>query len=1610
MSRPAKIFRNVVIGLGALIVIVIIVAVFVVRTGWFRDTVRQKIIASTEEATGSKVEIGSFDFDLSHMRATVTDFVIHGKEPAGSAPFVQASKVAVDLAAFSSLKHMVQIRYLGIEHPQTNIMVLPDGSTNIPEPGKASTSNTSGLATVVDLAIGRFDLTGGVINFSDRKQDVNLSGTNLRALLTWSLAQHYQGQISMEPLYVVSGRNTPVKFKLNLPITLERDRISIQNASITTPQSSLEINASISNMKSPATSAHVNGHIALADLRNAGNLPISTPAGSALSAIDVDANATVAGDRIQVTGLRTTLGQSSLEASGTLQDPKGNGALQFKVDLALGELSRLGNMSAHPDGEVLLNGTAKLDAAYNYQADGNIEARNVSITTSRQRIRNVNLVSAVHADKHAVNLRGMRLNALGGELTGDASLEDFARYHFDGNVRNIDLQDVMRQLAPKQRLPYDGITSGSINVAGDAKTSGIKSLVAATRLTITPGRRGIPLSGRLNADYRGANDQVTIQNSYLSLPHTKLTLSGSPGNRLDIALTSTDLDDLLAAAAMNGSKAPVRLDHGQASFNGAATGSLTSPRVIGHVAVDHFSVEGRKFTSLNTDVAVSKSQASVTSGSLTRGPMNVTFAAQAGLHDWSATQDQRLTADLTLRNGDLSDAVALAGEQPAGYSGTLTADAHIRGTLGNPQGEASVQAANGALDGEPFDQLQARVDLGDQLVTIPAAFLTSGPSRIDLSAEFQHPRDSFATGRIHARAQSNQLDLANVAILQKEEPRTAGKAHFTADVTGTLGTTFLLTAVNADASVRGLQMQGKNYGDVTADARTSGQNVSYHLDSDFSGSTIRVNGTTQLATDYPTTADATIRNLQIAPVLVLAKQAGIPAAGTLSGTAHVSGTIKNPQGNVDLDLANANLYEEPFDHIRLKATYLADSIDVPQFEAVAGPSRVDFTAHYDHPPSDLQSGKIQFRLSSSRIDLARIRNLRKLRPGIGGQLGLSGDGAATVRAGEPRVLLTSLNANLTANGIAMQGTNLGNLTLTANTSGAGRLNMTLDSNLAGASINASGNAQLSGNYPVNARLSFKNVTWTKLEPIIHSASAEPPSFEAAADGQVTVDGPALTTNQLRGTLNVSRLVVNTISQPKQPPIVIQNDGPIVVGLDNDVIHLQSVKLTGPKTSIQAAGTASLQGQAMNLTLNANTDLSILGSFSREIESPAGSIVLAATVHGSASNPLANGTLELHNAGMHFNGFANGISNANGLVALNGNSAVVRNLTATTGGGKITATGFVGYASQLRFGLRAGVAKARIEIQPGASVITDADIHMSGTTQRSVVSGAVTIDSVNYSPQSDIGSILSRAAPPVQTLSAPSPLLENMRLDVRVRTSPALAVQAAMAQNLQANGDIRVQGTAAQPSVLGRVTISEGQLVFFGSTYTVNSGSIGFYNPIRIDPILDLSLETQSKGVDVVLHVTGPIDNMKLSYTSDPPLQFQEIISLLAAGKTPTSDPTLLANQPAEPPQTFQQMGESALVGKALADPVSSRLQRVFGVSQLKIDPTFTSGSQIPEARLTLQQQISSNVTFTYVSALNDPNTMVIRVEWAFNPRWSAVATRDENGIFSISFFYKKQFR
>jgi translocation and assembly module TamB len=805
MSRPMRILRNVAIALGALFLVLALAGVLVVRSAWFQNYVKQAIITSTEDSTGGKVEIGTFHFEWRHLTAVVTDFVIHGAEPAGAAPLARAARVQLNLRLFTSVHHLWDITYLGIDHPQANVIVYPDGHTNIPSPKSVSTA--SPLETVVDLAIGRFELSNGLITVAAQKHELNVRGNNLRAQLSYNiLSQEYRGQVALQPVYAVSGRNTPVDFTVNLPVVVSRNRIDVHDASVFSTASAITLNASIQDLNNPKVSAHASGHIALADLKNAANVPVSLNARNVPSVMDLDADASSSNNALEITRLRLSLGRSNIEASGSL-----NQGLAFQSHLALGELGRLANRTSFPHDMASVNGIATMDSQNN------------------------------------LTLTGLRASALGADFTGDASLKDFSAFQVRGDLKRLDLASVIRA-AGQQRLPYDGVLSGPINLAGNLNT-GLRSFTAQAKLSVLPGSRGIPLSGNLTVDYSGASDDISIRKSLLTLPHTRLSVDGSVGKQLNVAMTTNSLDDLFAAFPPD-SRPPVDLHGGQASFDGKVTGSLTAPTIFGHVTASRFSVAGRQFDSFDADASVTKRGVAIQNGSLARNMMQARFSGTLGLSDWKALPTAPLAIDGSIQNGDLADLRALAGQPSSGYSGGLSGNISVRGTPGNPQGAGSLVVTNGVIQGQPFDRAQGQVILTDQLITVPSAFVQLGSARLNLTGQFQHPRDTFSTGQLRADLQSDQINLAQLKEVQKKWPNTGGSVQaLHANVTGNWSGQFQLTSVNGSAAVRGLQLEGQNYGDLTANATTSGQSVNYNVVSNFAGSNLRIDGSTQLTHD-----------------------------------------------------------------------------------------------------------------------------------------------------------------------------------------------------------------------------------------------------------------------------------------------------------------------------------------------------------------------------------------------------------------------------------------------------------------------------------------------------------------------------------------------------------------------------------------------------------------------------------------------------------------------------------------------------------------------------------------------------------------------------------------
>ena len=1334
-----------------------------------------------------------------------------------------------------------------------------------------------------------------------------------------------------------------------------------------------------------------------------------TPPGRSPLFIALDLPVRIEKDRIQVTGAVILAGLSRFTVSGAVENMKSpvtSGELTGSVSLD-GLMNVLGTTAPTAlRGTVQISARGKLSSASDYSGSAEISGTDITLSQSGREVRGLALRATVNADPRRITVNKIRLQALGGEITGDATLEGQDRLTARTQLRNFDVKTLVTALTGT-RVNYAGSISGTVEANGSLKSPEGTGLEARARLAVSPKSSGIPISGRITADHNGTSGATLLRDLQLSLPNSRLSANGVLGQQINVNLVSRNLRDLYTGS----SPIPIALNSGTATVTAQVRGSLDDPRIMGQAGATRFSVNNRQFDRFETEFQVSASEASVRNARLTRGNLHAQFDGSMSLRKWRAGNNDRISLTGNMRNGDVADILALAGQPSVPANGLLNAHINITGTIGNPQGTADLAVMRGTIYQEPFDSIQASVRFSDGLIDLPTARLSAGAALLELKGSFSHPSDTLSTGRIQGQISSNDLVLGGIQTVQKRHPGLAGTVRLNASVTGDLrpASEFVLSSISGDVQAAALRDQRDAFGDVSVTARTTGSVVDFRGDSNIAGSTVRVSGQTQLTHDYPTTARVTINSLPIEKALSIAGSS-FPARGTLSANADLSGIRTDLQSSMDFRLTNGIIYAEPFNLIEGAANYARDSVSLSHLALNTPAGNVDLKGSFTHSPDHFDSGRIDLHVSSNRIELGRIVNVQRARPGLGGAARLTADIEAHLqtRDGQREFLLSKGDANGSVSGLTFDGKPLGDATLKAETAGK-LVSFDLQSDIGKSDIRADGQVTLAAGYPVTAKLIFKNVTYAGFQGLIAVPSSTA-QFNALAEGQADVTGPIADLPNLRANLQLSRLELSSVASGRRnsPAVTIQNQGTVTLALQNKQIRVQNARFTGPSMQLSVNGTAPLDpARSLDLAVNGDIDLKVLSRFNSDITS-GGMVALNANVSGTLKQPNVTGSAELKEVSLHLVDAPNGISSANGVILLNGTNATIKNLTARVGGGDTSISGSASFsgASQ-NYNLKIRGTKIRTRYQ-GASVVTDLNLDLQGSVQRSTLSGDITIQQVTYAPESDLGSMLYKVSAPAAP-STTSPFLSNMRLNVRIRTATSAIFRTTLAQTVQATADLRLGGTAESPGMTGRVDITKGTLVFFGNQYTVAEGNVSFYNTSKIEPIVGIAFETKAQGVQVTMRVSGPMEDLKLSYSSDPPLRFEEIVALLATGKTP-SDPTIAAHQPAPPDQSMSQVGESALVQQTIANPLANRLQRVFGVSQLKIDPTFTTGSTLPQARLTLQQQVTPDITFSYSQDLTQSNSQLVRVEWAFTPRFSAVATREENGIVGLEFFYKKRFR
>ena len=1611
---------------GALAILVV-ASLLIMQSLWFSNWLRDKVIATLEDSTGGKVDIGSFQFDPNHLTVLIRNLVIHGTEPRDAAPLAAVSQLELRLKLFSGFYHTIDLAYLAIREPRVNVIVNRDGSTNIPSPKVTSKPNSeSPLATVVDLAIGQFQIVNGTLAYSQETIPLDLRGENLKVQLKYnSLGQRYQGTIDIAPFRISTAKNADLAVRVSIPLTITREGISVKDARLVTEKSKLDLDASLTNLAAPKVTAKTHVELSISEMRRILNMTGNAAAKSPeFLTADIDAGFDQSSNVLAVRNLHAALGRSSIDASGTAN--AAGESVQFKSNISLAELGQVaGLMQPRLAGDLLANGSLSLDSKANYLVRGTLHSDRLSIEDGSARLSNVSLSTPFQISASEISLNPLQINALGGTLSAKVLLAEMRNLSVEAEVRQMSLRG-LTLAASGHPLEYGAAVSATLSAHSDLQAQHWQDFTIHSRVSLSPRNDGVPLSGRLNADYVAKNGSVNISDSYLGLPRSRITLAGSIRD-IGLKLTSRNLDDFLPLANYGASKRtktlPVHLRGGEATIDGHVRGELSAPQITAHAAVTKFAVQQDLFDELSLDVAASPSGARVENGLLLRNVSRSTFSGSLGLRKWQPVPNSPVAADVAVRNAALEDILAIGGSDDVPVSGAMNADIHLKGTYGDPLGFASVQIPSGDAYGQPFQQMQTRINLSHGLISFDDAELFTERGKLSASGAFHHPSDSLSSGQVEMHLRSQSLQLSALQPLQKKSPGAAGEIDLTADAKGGLNqksgqTSFMLSDVAAHFSASNLKVQNQSAGNLNASASTAAGVTSYSIKSNFAGSEIAIDGRTKLSDGYYTEAKAVIRALPLRNVLEISGQGDVPISGLLTANLEGSGTSQAPNVTADVELTKASAFQEPINHLLAKLRYSNAAAELSSLTLNVPAGEVKLSGRYQKPARGEQ-GVLQMSVSSGDLDLAKVVHVQDAEPGLGGTVQLSADIAAKMMdgTGSSPLLLSKVNSDVQARGIRLAKRNMGDVHFSAQTSQA-TVHFQLDSNLAQSQVHASGESQLAAGYPTRANLTFSDLRYANLAPFMGADQAVTATFDALVDGKASVDGPISDTRALKAQLELSRLDVHATPRAAlsdasaRNTSFIENDGPITASLDKSVIRVDRFRLRGRKTSMDLSGTVDIANAntPLAIKLKGDSDLSILEDMNRKFYS-SGNVTVDAALSGTFSKPLVNGKIELRNANINYSDVPNGLSNGNGVIQLNGTTAALQNVTGESGGGKIAVTGFAGLSPQaIIYNLHAKATNVRTRFD-SLSITSNGDLALTGNSRRSVLGGKVVVQRIAYSSSSDIGSLLNNASSPpsADTTAAASPLLDGMRMDINVSTASDVRIITSYVEKIDVNSALTVRGTAAEPGVVGHVNITSGQLVFFGNTYTVNRGTINFFDATAIKPQLDFSLETVAQGVDVVLSVTGSMNSLKLSYRSDPPLTFEQIVQLLATNTTPF-DPTIAAHQPTPPPQSMTQVGESAVLGQAVANPVASRVQRIFGLSQFRIDPSIAGSNGLPSAKVSLQQKIASNITFTYITDVTQSNSEIVRVQWDLNSKTSAVALRDYNGNVSVELFHKFQVR
>lgn len=721
----------------------------------------------------------------------------------------------------------------------------------------------------------------------------------------------------------------------------------------------------------------------------------------------------------------------------------------------------------------------------------------------------------------------------------------------------------------------------------------------------------------------------------------------------------------------------------------------------------------------------------------------------------------------------------------------------------------------------------------------------------------------------------------------------------------------------------------------------------------------------------PIRVELTAEQLRVATLERLASLHD-PVTGLLTAQLSMQGTQSDLTGRGSAALTQAMGWNQPIQKLsgqfQAAGTRISSKLDLLT-SAGSASGQVTY---------DFRTQAFSTHISLPGLQLGKLAALSQVKVPVTGVITASLEGSGTLK--DPQ-----LSAMVQAPKLSIERQDLTGLKLVATVAQRHAI-LTVNAAADGASIQARANVSLEADYTATASLDIGNI---HLAEILASYFPQTePGLSGEAELHASLRGPLKQPRQIEGEIEIPSL--NLAYQS----LKIGNASPVHAIYRGGVLTVQPCAFKGSGTNLQIQATVPLESAGgLQAKAAGDVDLHLLQLFYPDWNS-SGRVNLSLEASGALRHPDVQGSVRVMDAALQPPGAPLGVQKLNAALALQNGRLDIQNLTAEAGGGTLSAQGFAAFQPVVQLNLRLNANHVRLRYPVGTRTLLNSTLVLTGSRASALLSGQVTIDRLSLTPEFDLATFADQFSGSSQVSSGQS-FAQDIKLNVSLRSASVMAV-ANSQMSIQGSANLIVRGTAANPVILGRTDITDGEIFFNGQRYTVQSGVISFVNPVETEPVVNVHVAATIEQFDITINFEGPIDRMRTTYTSQPPLAPVDIINLIATGQTTEAS----ALSPTTP--------QSVIAGQ-LASQVSSRVQKLAGISSLTIDPQVGSGQGNGIARVGVRERVTKNLYFSFSTDLANTADQTIQVEYQVSKRFAVSTMRDQNGIYTFQVKMHKSF-